>query len=182
MMTTWTVDSSHSQVEFSVKHLMISNVRGSFGTFEGQIEMDESNLAASSVEGTVETASIDTRDTQRDTHLRSADFFDVEKYPAMHFRSTSIRPTDDGYEVKGDLTIRDTTKAVTFKVADEGAARDPWGKERRAFSAEATINRHDFGLNWNVALEAGGVLVGEKVKIRAEVEVVKQEEPAPASA
>lgn len=180
---TWKLDTSHSQVHFTVKHLMISNVRGSFGTFDGTFTIDEQNLANSRVEGSIETASIDTNEAQRDAHLKSADFFDVETYPTMTFRSTRIAAVDDDeYEVTGDLTIRDTTQPVTFKVTDEGTARDPWGNERRAFSADATINRKDFGLNWNVALETGGVLVGEKVKIHAEVEIVKQAEMAPAMA
>jgi polyisoprenoid-binding protein YceI len=182
-MMAWKIDASHSLVEFSVKHMMITTVRGRFNEFDGEIVIDETNPANSYATGTVQTASIDSRDANRDGHLRSPDFFDVESYPTMSFRSTRLEPLGgDRYKVVGDLTIRDVTREVEFTVTDEGGGRDPWGGERRSFSAETTINRKDFGLNWNVALETGGWLVGEQVKIHAEIQVVQQQEEALATA
>lgn len=173
----WRIDPTHTQIEFSVRHMMISKVRGRFETFDGAIHLDAENPTASRVEGTVDVASINTQDEQRDGHLRAADFFDVEKYPQLSFRSTRVEPVGSGqYKVYGDLTIKGVTREVVFDVADGGQAQDPWRNKRWGFSATTKINRKDFGLNWNVALETGGWLVGEEVTISAEVELV-QEQP-----
>jgi len=174
-VTTWTIDPAHSNIDFAVKHLMIATVKGSFGAVKGTVTFDESKPANSKVEAEIETTSITTRADQRDTHLRSPDFFDVEKYPTMKFKSTRIEAAGDGeFKVTGDLTIRDVTKPITLSVTDEGRARDPWGGERAVFSAKGKLNRGDYGLHWNQALEAGGVLVGDEIKISIDVEVVKQ--------
>lgn len=174
---SWKIDPSHTRIGFSVKHMMIAKVRGRFDTFDGTVHLDTENPSDSWVEGTIDVASISTRDEQRDAHLRSADFFDVENYPKMRFRSTRIKPVGAGqYKVYGELTIKDVTKEVVFDVADEGQAQDPWGNTRWGLSASTKINRKDFGLAWNVALETGGWLVGEEVTISAEVELV-QEQP-----
>jgi polyisoprenoid-binding protein YceI len=185
----WKIDAAHTSIEFSVKHMMIATVRGRFGAFDGTLDVDRDNLLNSTVEGYVETASVDTRDANRDGHLRSPDFFDAEKFSRMTFRSTKIEKAGDGqYKVTGDLTIKETTRPVTFDVTDEGRGKDPWGNLHWGVSASTTISRKDFGLNWNVALETGGWLVGDQVKINAEVELiatpdaVKQEEAEPVAA
>lgn len=171
----WVIDPAHTQIEFSVKHMMITTVRGRFDKFSSTVNVDEANLAGSSVQGAIEVASLDTRDPGRDGHLRSPDFFDAEKYPAMSFSSTRIQRAGEGqFKVTGDLTIKDVTREVVFTVSDDGQNKDPWGNQRWGFSAQATINRKDFGLVWNVALETGGVLVGELVKINAEVQLIRQ--------
>jgi polyisoprenoid-binding protein YceI len=172
---TWQIDPAHTDASFSVKHLMISKVRGRFGSVSGEIHLDEGNPTASSVDVRIETGSIDTRQEERDAHLRSADFFDVESHPYITFRSRRIeRERDDRYRVVGDLTIRDVTREVTLQVEDEGRGQDPWGGERAAFSATGTVDRRDFGLTWNQALEAGGVLVGNDINLTIEVQAVKQ--------
>lgn len=175
---SWKIDPQHTQIEFKVRHMMIAKVRGEFKSFEGMVTLDPDNLTASSVVGSVDTASIDTREPDRDAHLRSADFFDVERYPKMTFHSRRIEPAGRGkYTVYGDLTIKDITREVTFSITDEGRAQDPWGNQRWGVSASAKLNRKDFGLTWNVALETGGWLVGDEITISAEVELVKQPEP-----
>jgi len=172
--TVWNIDPAHTEVAFSVKHLMISTVRGRFADVRGTITLDETDLASASVEAEIATASIDTRQEQRDTHLRSADFFEVDKYPTITFRSTRIeRVNDAGYRIAGELTIRDVTREVVLEANDEGRGRDPWGGERLGFSATTTIDRSDFGLTWNQALETGGVLVSNQIKISIDVEAVK---------
>lgn len=172
--TTWTIDPAHTTVEFSLKHLMISTVRGHFGAVSGTIVLDEQDPAASSVTAEIDVTSIDTRQEQRDAHLRSADFFDVEKYPSITFRSTRIEALGGGeYKVHGDLTIRDVTRQVVLETTDEGRGGDPWGGQRAGFSATTKIDRRDFGLTWNQALETGGVLVGNDIKISLEVQAVK---------
>lgn len=172
--TVWNVDASHSSVDFSVKHMMIAKVKGTFHKFEASINADPEDLTTADIEFTVDMSSIDTRSEDRDNHLRSADFFDVENHPNMTFKSTSIKKTGDNeYDVTGDLTIRGVTKQETFKVVYEGGGKDPWGNERAGFSAEGTIKRTDYGLVWNAALETGGVLVGEDVKISLEIEATK---------
>ncbi len=179
---TWNIDPQHTQIEFSVRHMMISKVRGQFKSFEGTLDINTDNPAASSVAGTIDVASIDTREPQRDAHLRSADFFDAEKYPKLSFRSSRLEPAGKGrYKVVGDLTIKDVTREVVFDVTDEGRAQDPWGNQRWGVSASTRLNRKDFGLTWNVALETGGWLVGDDVTITAEVELVKQVQPEPAA-
>jgi polyisoprenoid-binding protein YceI len=173
--TTWTIDPAHTAVEFSLKHLMISTVRGRFGAVSGTIVLDEANPAASTVTAEIDVTSIDTRQEQRDAHLRSADFFDVEKYPVLTFKSTRIEALGGGsYNVVGDLTIRDVTREVVLETTDEGRGGDPWGGQRAAFSATTKIDRRDFGLTWNQALETGGVVVGNEIKISLEVQAVKQ--------
>ncbi len=173
-MTTWNIDTSHSGVHFSVRHMVIAKVRGAFERWQGTLQFDPQNPAASKVSARIEAASIDTREEKRDAHLRSADFFDVEKYPELRFESTKIEKVgDDRYQVTGDLTIRDVTKEVVLDVEALGTGKDPWGNERVAFQAQTAINRKDFGLTWNQTLETGGVLVGEKIEISLDVQAVK---------
>jgi polyisoprenoid-binding protein YceI len=172
--TSWTIDPAHTEVGFSVKHLMISTVRGRFADVRGTIQLEGDDLTRASVEAEIATASIDTRQEQRDAHLRSADFFEVEKYPTITFRSTSVeRIKADRYRIVGELTIRGVTREVILEATDEGRGRDPWGGERLGFSANATIDRREFGLTWNQALETGGVLVSNEIKISIDVEAVK---------
>ena len=171
---TWQIDPVHTTVDFAVKHLMISTVRGTFGAVAGTIVLDEENPAASYVTAEIGAASIDTRQEQRDAHLRSPDFFDVEKFPAITFRSTRVEGLGGGrFDVAGDLTIRGVTRPVVLEVTDEGRGGDPWGGRRAGFSASTKIDRRDFGLTWNQALETGGVLVGNDVRISLEVQAVK---------
>lgn len=176
----WQIDPPHSHVEFSVRHMMISKVRGRFERFEGAIEGDEANLAASRVDVKIDAASITTRDDQRDAHLRSPDFLNVEQYPYITFVSTAVEQIDTTRaRLHGDLTIRDVTRPVVLDVEYAGQAKSPWGTTSAGFSAETKINRKDFGLTWNVALETGGVLVGEEITIGIELELVQQvEQPA----
>jgi polyisoprenoid-binding protein YceI len=174
-VSTWNIDPVHSIAEFRVKHMMISSVRGQFTGVKGSLTYNESDPAQSRVEATIDVASIDTRDAQRDTHLKSADFFDVEKYPAFIFKSSRVtRRGDRSLSVTGPLTMHGVTKEVEFAV--EGPtppAKDPWGNIRIGVAATTKINRKDFGLSWNAALETGGVLVGEDVSITLELEFVK---------
>lgn len=175
--STWTIDASHTLVEFAVKHMMIATVKGRFGEVSGTIVLDEASLENSSVEVEIDAASIDTRNADRDAHLRSADFFDVENHPKLTFRSRRIEPQGGGvFRVVGDLTIRGTTREVVLEVEDQGRGKDPWGGERAAFSARTEIDRTDFGLTWNAALETGGVLVSDRVRISIEVEAVRSAE------
>ncbi len=179
---TWTLDTAHSAIEFSAKHMMISTVRGSFETFNVVMNLNEQDPTKSSVEATIDLASITTREARRDAHLRSGDFFDAETYPTLTFRSTRIEPLgDNNYNLVGDLTIRDATHPVTIKVHDEGQAKDPWGNMHWGFNGETTLNRKDWNLNWNVALETGGWLVGDQIKVHVEIEAVQQV-PVPAEA
>jgi polyisoprenoid-binding protein YceI len=171
---TYEIDAVHSSVHFSVRHMMLSNVRGEFTKVSGTIKLDAQNPANSAVEVTIDVSSINTRDAQRDTHLKSADFLDVEKFPSLMFRSKQIVPHPGGGTLKGDLTIRGVTREVTLDV--EGPTpeiKDPWGKQRIGASATAKLNRKDFGLTWNSALETGGVLVGDEVKITIDIEAVR---------
>jgi polyisoprenoid-binding protein YceI len=169
---TWRVDPAHSAVEFRIKHMMISTVRGRFGEFEGTIEAAP-DYHDSHVWGTIATASIDTNAPDRDTHLRSADFFDVENHPEMSFRSTQIEHVKRGdYRLTGDLTIHGETTPVTFEASVHGVERDPWGKERVGVEVRGKISRSEFGLRWNQALEAGGVLVGDEVRVSADISAV----------
>lgn len=172
--TTWQIDPAHTDVSFSVKHLMISTVRGRFAGVKGAIVLDEADPTKSSVEVEIDTATIDTRVAQRDAHLRSADFFETDTHPTMTFRSRRVeRVGGNRYRIVGDLTIRGTTRDVVLDATDEGRGRDPWGGDRLAFSATTTIDRSDFGLTWNQALETGGVLVGNTIKISIDVQAVK---------
>jgi polyisoprenoid-binding protein YceI len=174
-ITTWDVDPAHSVAEFKVKHMMISHVKGRFSKLSGTLSLDESGHHNSRVEVSAEAASIQTGDDQRDAHLKSADFFDVEKFPILNFKSSGVRVVRDGeLSVEGDLTIHGVTRKVNFAV--EGPtlpSKDPWGNTRVAVSATTKINRKDFGLGWNAALETGGILVGEEVTITLEVQFVK---------
>lgn len=170
---TYHIDPSHSAVEFVVRHMGLAKVRGRFNRFEGTIQVGE-EPTASSAEATIQADSLDTQDASRDGHLRSADFFDVERYPTVAFRTTGVRPGDDAWLVDGELTIAGTTRPMTLSVDFEGGAKDPWDYERVGFATEATINREDFGLTWNAALETGGWMVGKEVKIEIAVEAVRQ--------
>jgi polyisoprenoid-binding protein YceI len=170
--TTWKLDPSHTTVEFVAKHMMITTVRGRFAEFEGTIVADEENFGDSSVEVTFKTASIDSGVEQRDAHLRSADFLDAETYPEVTFRSTRVEGSKEKFRVTGDLTIRDVTRPITLDATFEGTGKDPWGGTRSSFSASGKFDRRDFGLTWNVALEAGGILVSNEVKIQIEAQAV----------
>jgi polyisoprenoid-binding protein YceI len=172
--TTWKIDPAHTIVEFSAKHLMITTVKGRFSDVEGEIVISDADPSKSSVTATIKSASIDTRTTQRDDHLRSADFLDAANYPEITFRSTRITGDKSEFKVTGNLTIRGVTREVTLDVTNEGSTKDPWGGDRIAFSATTKIDRRDFGLTWNQAIEAGGVLVGNDVKISIDVQAVKQ--------
>jgi polyisoprenoid-binding protein YceI len=172
--TTWNIDNSHTLAEFSVRHLMISTVKGRFGEVSGKVVADDADPSRAQIEATINVASIDTREAQRDAHLRSADFFDAENFPTLTFRSTRIEKAGDDFKVTGDLTIRGTTREVVLDVTSEGRVKDPWGGERAGYSAKTKIKRSDFGLTWNMALETGGVVVGDEIKIALEVELVKQ--------
>jgi polyisoprenoid-binding protein YceI len=176
-MATYTIDPAHSVADFKVRHLMVSNVRGEFSGVSGTVEYDSANPANSKLEATVDATTIQTRDAQRDTHLKSADFLDVEKYPTIKFVSKKVVKTgDEEHKVTGDLTIHGVTKEVTLDVEGPGAeVKDPWGNVKLGASAKTKINRKDFGLVWNVALETGGVLVGEDIQIHLDLELTKQQ-------
>lgn len=169
---TWSVDPAHSTVGFVARHLVISKVRGSFRSFGGTVNVSENPLE-SSVTATVDMASVDTADESRDGHLKGSDFFDVENHPTMTFASTGLVATGDGYRLNGDLTIKGVTRPVGFDLEVSGVSPDPWGGTRVAFSATTEINRKDFGLEWNVVMETGGVLVGEKIRIELDIQAVK---------
>ncbi|HEY0529119.1 MAG TPA: YceI family protein [Gemmatimonadaceae bacterium] len=171
--TTWKIDATHTSVEFSAKHLMITTVKGRIAEVEGTIYTDEKNPQNSSVEATLKATSIDTRTDQRDQHLRSADFLNVEKYPEIKFKSTRITGDKEEFKLTGNLTIRDVTKEITLDVHFEGRNKDPWGGERVGFNATGKFDRRDFGLTWNQALETGGVVVGNDIKVNIEVQAVK---------
>jgi polyisoprenoid-binding protein YceI len=177
-LTTWTIDPSHSHLEFGVRHLMISTVKGRFADFSGIIQLDPADLTTAKLDVTVNTASIDTRTADRDSHLRSADFFDVETYPTLTYAGRRVEKVGDGYRVVGDLTIRGVTREVPLAVSLEGEVKDPWGNQRVAFAATTRINRADFGLVWNTALETGGVVVSDEVKISIDVELIAAVKPA----
>jgi polyisoprenoid-binding protein YceI len=173
--TTWTIDGAHAEVGFAVKHLMISTVRGRFGTVTGAVDLDDVNPLSSKIDVTIDVASIDTRQEQRDNHLRSPDFFDAANFPTMRFAGSSITGDLNGtFRVTGDLTIRGITKPVTLDVTAEGRTRDPWGNDRAGFSATGKISRSAFGLTWNQVLESGGVMVSDEVKLSLDVELVHQ--------
>lgn len=177
--TTWQIDPMHSTIEFSVKHMMFTTVRGRFTRFTGTINADEQNPNNSSAVMEIESASVDTGVADRDTHLRSADFFDVQKHPAISFRSTrvsgALAKAGDQFDVIGDLTIMGKAVSVTLKAVFEGVGKDPWGKQRAGFSATAEIDRRQWGLEYNATLETGGVLVGHAIKIAADIQAVKQD-------
>ncbi|HXV17324.1 MAG TPA: YceI family protein [Gemmatimonadaceae bacterium] len=169
---TWQIDTAHTNVEFAVKHLMISNVKGRFGDVSGTLSGSLADPADFTLDVTIDTQSIDTRQAQRDAHLRSPDFFDVEKFPTIRFVGKSIKgDVTDEFTLVGDLTIRDVTREITLDVTNEGSLTDPWGNARIGFSAKTRIDRKDFGLQWNQALEAGGFVVGDEIKISVDVEL-----------
>ncbi len=178
---SWQIDTAHTQIQFTVRHLMISKVRGWFEKFSGTVDLDENNLENTSVDVVIDAASINTREPQRDAHLRSADFLDVEHHPYLTFKSTRVERTGETTaRLYGDLTIRGITRPVVLDVTFNGMLTNPWGMTSAGFSASAKINRKDWGLEWNVALEAGGWLVGDEVEIAIEVELIKvaTEQPA----
>lgn len=178
--TTWQLDPAHSSVEFLVKHMMMTTVRGRFKSFRATLTTDEAHPDRSSVEVEIDTASLDTGVADRDAHLRSADFFEVERYPTITFRSRRVEGAaeraGDRFRVVGDLRIRDTTLEVVLDCEFQGRGQDPWGKERAGFTARAEIDRREWGLKWNQAIEAGGILVANKVRIEVEAEFVRQTE------
>ena len=174
-LSTWAIDPAHSVAEFKVKHMMISNVKGQFTGVSGTLERHEGDVTKSKVEVTIDAASVNTRDAQRDAHLKSADFFEVEKFATLSFKSTRVIPKNhDELAVEGELTIHGVTHTVRFAVEGPTApAKDPWGNTRIGVSATTKINRRDYGLTWNTALEAGGILVGEEVTITLDMQFVK---------
>jgi polyisoprenoid-binding protein YceI len=173
--TKWALDVAHSSVDFAIRHMMVSKVKGNFQTFEANIDADPEDLTTATIEFSVDVNSVDTRSEDRDKHLRSADFFDVENHPKMTFKSTKIEKTSPGeYEVTGDLTIRGTTRPETFAVSYEGSGKDPWGNEKVGFEAHGSISRSEYGLTWNAALETGGVLLADQVQITLDVQASKQ--------
>lgn len=173
--TKWNVDASHSSIEFSVKHMMFATVKGAFNSYEATIEADPTDLTTATIEFSVDLASVDTRNEDRDNHLRSADFFDVENHPKMTFKATNIVHNGDGeYEVTGDLSLNGVKKSESFNVTFDGQGKNPWGAEVAGFTGEGKIKRSDYGLTWNAALETGGVLVGDQIKITVHIEATKE--------
>ncbi|HYF61714.1 MAG TPA: YceI family protein [Herpetosiphonaceae bacterium] len=180
---TWQIDNSHSEVTFTVRHMMISKVRGRFNSFSGTVDFNEADPAASSVAVEIQVDSLDTREAQRDGHLKSPDFFDAAQFPTITFTSTRVEKVDANHgRIVGDLTIHGVTREVVLDTEYSGQSKSPWGTTSAGFSAETKINRKDFGLTWNQALETGGLLVGEDVNIAIELEIVKQPEAAAAPA
>jgi len=172
---SWQIDPAHSLVQFSARHMMISTVRGRFDKFSGTIDFDENDPTTATIDVAVDIASVNTRDQQRDDHLRSPDFFDAENYPTVTFKSTRVEKVDDSHgRIFGDLTIKDITKEVVLDAEFAGVAKSPWGMTVAGASATTKLNREDWGLTWNQALETGGVLVGKEIKLNIEVELIKQ--------
>jgi len=171
----WDIDPSHSSVGFTVRHMVFAKVHGRFSKFAGTIEIDRERPGNSSVIVTIEAKSIDTHEEKRDAHLRSADFLDVEEFPELAFRSTGVRPGEGGkFQVVGDLAIRGVARPLTLEAESLGEGKDPWGNARAGFTAHATVNRLDYGLKWNQVLEAGGMLVGDRVDVEIDIEAVKR--------
>lgn len=168
----WNTDPTHSAIEFTARHLVVTKVRGSFSKFSISTEIAE-DITSSKVSAEIEVSSVSTGEEQRDTHLRSADFFDAEKFPKITFTSTSVAPKGELYALTGDLTIRDTTKSVTLDLEFNGVSKDPWGNTRSGFSLSGEISRKEFGMEWNVPLEGSGVLVSDKIQIGIELELIK---------
>ena len=169
----YTIDTSHSRLGFVARHAMVTKVRGQFGGFEGTARIDTATPAGSAVDLTIDVASIDTRSADRDGHLRSGDFFDAETYPTIRFVSTDVSRDGTDWTIAGDLTIKDVTRPVTVEFEETGSARDPFGNLRVGFEGETTINRKDWGLTWNAALETGGVLVSEKIKLEFDISAIR---------
>ena len=177
-MTTFDIDLAHSEIGFTVRHMMFAKVRGQFKSWSAKLEYDAADATKSLVKVEIDTASIDTREDKRDAHLRSADFFDTEKFPKMTFESKRIEPLGEGrYKLVGDLTIRGNTNEVSLDVEQSGGGKDPWGNQRLGFVAKGSLSREKFGLTWNQALEAGGVLVSDKVELEIEPQVVVEAAP-----
>jgi len=174
MTNSWDIDVTHSAVQFQVRHMVISRVHGRFAKWSGAVELDEQDPSRSSVEVRIDAASIDTQVVDRDNHLRSPDFLDVARFPEISYRSRRIERQGAGYRVVGDLALHGVTREVVLEADFAGTGKDPWGNQRAGFSAKASLDRRDFGLKWNAALETGGVLVGEKVDISIELEAVKK--------
>jgi polyisoprenoid-binding protein YceI len=178
---SWNIDTSHTHLQFTVRHMMLSKVRGSFEKFSGTVQLDEANPANTILDIQIETASINTRDPQRDGHLKSPDFFNAETFPLMTFKSQKVDVTGENSAVlTGDLTIRDVTREVKLDVEFLGMSKSPWGTQNAGFEAKTKILREDWGLTWNVALETGGWLVGKEIEINIELELVKQPDTVPA--
>lgn len=171
----WAVDASHSSVDFSIRHMMISKVKGTFHSYEANIEADPEDLTSASISFSIDLASIDTRNNDRDNHLKSGDFFDVEQFPKMTFNATKITKTGEGeYEVSGDLSLHGVTRTESFDVTYEGGGKNPWGVEVVGYNVEGKIKRSDYGLTYNAALETGGVLIGDEVKVSLEIQASMQ--------
>ena len=177
-MSTFALDPAHSSIDFTVRHMMFSKVRGIFGAFTLELQVDDATSLPTTVSAEIDAASIDTKVADRDAHLRSADFLDVEKFPKITFASRSISGKPNGFTIAGDLTIHGVTKPVVLDAELDGRAKDPWGNDRIAFEGKTKINRKDFGLTWNQALEAGGVLVGEEIEIGLTIQAVNANAPA----
>ncbi|EGQ26291.1 YceI like family protein [Sporosarcina newyorkensis 2681] len=172
IMTNWIVDNSHSHIGFSVKHMMVSKVKGTFEDYTATVEAEDmTDLSTANISFVIQTASINTKSEDRDNHLRGEDFFDAEQYPTITFQSKNIEKDGDDYKITGDLTIKDVTKHVTFDVSFNGKGKNPWGVDVYGFEGEMKLNREEFGLTWNAALETGGVLVGKDIKIDLELQV-----------
>ena len=172
---TYAIDATHSSVEFVVRHMMITKVRGRFGAVSGSIALAPGSTVPAAIEATIDASTIDTREAQRDAHLRSADFFDVERFPQLTYKSTRIEADGENFRVYGDLTLHGVTREVVLEGEFEGRGADPWGGQRVSFGAQAKINRKDFGLSWNQALETGGMLVSDEVRIELNVQAVLQQ-------
>lgn len=172
---TYTIDTAHSRIGFVVRYAMATKVRGSFNEFEGRADLDGSDPSRSCAQVTISAASIDTRNAQRDGHLRTDDFLDVEKYPTITFVSTGVRQVGEVFELTGDLTVKDVTRAVTIPFTFDGMATDPYGNMRAGFEGTLTISRKDYGLTWNAPLETGGVLVGDKVVLEVEISAIRND-------
>ena len=178
----WQIDPGHTNAQFAVRHLMISTVRGRFGAVSGTVTIDESNPARSTADVTIDVNSIDSREPQRDAHLKSADFFDAARWPAMTFQGRRVEgDPKKKFRLIGDLTIKGVTREVVLEVESQGRGPDPWGNYRAGFEAKATLDRRDFGLVWNLVLETGGFVVGDEVKITIDVELIRKAEPAAAA-
>ncbi len=172
--TKWAVDTAHSSIDFAIRHMMVSKVKGTFHDFEATIDANPEDLTDATIEFSVDVNSVDTRNNDRDNHLRSADFFDGENHPKMTFQATKIEKKSPGeYVITGDMTIRGTTKPETFTVTYEGSGKDPWGNEKVGFEAHGAISRSEYGLTWNQALETGGVLVADQVQITLDIQAAK---------
>jgi len=171
MANKWTIDPAHSSIDFTVKHMMIAKVKGTFNEFEASITGDAHDLTSASIDFSIDLNSVDTRNGDRDAHLRSADFFEIEKFPKLTFKGTSISKTGDGqYAITGDVSLHGVTRSETFAAEFEGAGKDPWGNEKVGFSATGSLKRSDYGLTYNAVLETGGVLIGDEVKVSIEIE------------